>query len=349
MRPGPAQVAERRHRDRVVAPCAQRRGGLLGVGDDGSRTAVAHQRGLTRQVGGEHRHRAPQVLVHLARQGVAEGGRVLEQQHPHPRTGGDLPGGPRREPAVQPDPLGEVVLREQPLEPLAVGGADRPDEVERPARRLPDRLDHGEQTPARAQVAHVDRPRARVPRGLPHGEQPGVGEVAQHPAAPRCERRQVVVGDRGEVGPGAGPDREGGDRLRRAPCSGAEPRAVAQEAQVVLVDVGDQDPAPTGAPPQPRADRELGVEGDHHAAARAPRQRQCTHGAGRQGATRPGADAGAVRGVLGCAQAEHLDLRAGALERADLAVQAGVGDVVPRGEDRHQDRLARHRVRGPRG
>ena len=163
-----------------------------------------------------------------------------------------------------------------------------------------------------------------------------VGQVAQHqPVTCRVgRRRKVLVGHHGQVGPGGGDQGSPGDQAGGAPDGTPRPRPVVQQRHVVLVHVGDDGTAAQAA--DSRAPRAVSGSSDRSTRPRARSGRASARTA-RDGhaAPLPGADGCAGRPVDGPAETEHLDLQARAEHRRDLAVQAGVGDVVARGDDAH--------------
>ena len=229
------------------------------------------------------------------------------------------------------------------LQPGRVRGGDRPDDVERPARRALESGEHRLQAPGAAHVADVQGAGLRIgPAGLRQvGPRRGVADDEALPRPPGRRRRHVLVGDDEQVGP-AGGGEHGPDAGPQQPTGGTpRPRAVVQQGEVVLVQVDDE-----RTPAQPGHEQgggdDVRVEGEQHPAAGAPglrdRQRQPRGDAAR---TRPGPQVGAAGPVAGGAEREHLHAQPGGPGSRDLAVQPGVGDVVSAADDRDVRTAAR--------
>ena len=196
-----------------------------------------------------------------------------------------------------------------------------------------------------AQVADVDGPRAPGRAGAPRREHASVGDVAQHqPVAGRSGGTCSSATDarsaraRPAVAPATGP------AARRPAGAAADGRAAARRSPR-----GRRPPADgAAAAATTRASRRVGVEGDQHRAAGrhgsfSARERTCRQAAaGRCGRgcrrARPRASPRPSTSTLSPA-------RAG---RPRPAVQPGVGDVVPGGDDADA-RASTCTVRGPRG
>ena len=159
------------------------------------------------------------------------------------------------------------------------------------------------------------------------------------------ERGDVLVGHDHEVCPAGGRGGRLGQRRTDLATPTLGPRPVAQQREVVLVDVG-HDLAPAGPTHGQAGEQGVGIEGDEHTPTGAAGIRPGEQSTAGERTTRRRRDLVGRRGVLLGTEAEDLDGQSGAPDGRCEPVQPCVGDVVTAGDETD---VELHAVRGPRG